>query len=167
MASPSPLCLCYCGSGGAGADPSSPHRGPICQPCATHRLAAQISRFRSEAEKRDRKREEYRRRLLETRLPASDNSEGAGAGSDPSRRPLPDPTQINSRASRLRKRLDALRSRSNDLAVRATAKAAENDAREERLRACSDRGPIGEGAAGSDDAVSIDAVRVELSLRIR
>ncbi|KAL7550602.1 hypothetical protein ACHAWF_013823 [Thalassiosira exigua] len=139
---------CYCGSEKAGqAGPSPSQRRLVCQPCATRRLASQISRFKSETEKRERKREECRRRLLETRLPPApvDGSDAPqrDEGTLSSRRPLPDPTQINQRVSQLRQRLDALRSQSNDLAVRVTAKTVENDSREEQLRTCSAKVQLG------------------------
>jgi len=61
------------------------------------------------------------------------------ASSRRQRQPLPDPSQINLRVSRLKHRLDGLRSQSNDLAVRVTAKTVENDEREERLRLHSEK----------------------------
>ena len=51
-----------------------------------------------------------------------------------SRQPLPDPSQINQHVSQLKQQLDTLRSQSNALAVRVTAKTMENDERQGQLQ---------------------------------
>lgn len=113
-------------------------RHVLCQPCATRRLASQISRYHSAKENHKEKRKECHLRLLETRLsPTSiDTSTSHEHDEEPlsSRQPLPDPNQINQQVSQLKQRLDMLRSQSNDLAVRVTAKTMENEEREENLQ---------------------------------
>ncbi|KAL9187881.1 hypothetical protein ACHAXT_006259 [Thalassiosira profunda] len=133
---------CYCGSASSASRESS-GRKLLCHHCAARRLASQIQRYNSVQEKREVKREECHHRLLETRLRPLDasidvNSADGGAPLS-SRQPLPDPNQINQQVSQLKQRLDTLRSQSNELAVRVTAKTVENDEREEQLRMHSEK----------------------------
>ncbi|KAL7537447.1 hypothetical protein ACHAXR_007829 [Thalassiosira sp. AJA248-18] len=133
--------ICYCGiqqphNASAPADIISQQQ-LLCQPCATRRLASQISRYRSATDTHEQKREECRRRLLGTRLPPPNNSDNSSSEplSPPLRsgQPLPDPSQINQQVSQLKQRLGMLRSQSNSAAVRVTAKTMENDEREQNL----------------------------------
>ena len=142
---------CYCGSRKAASDSASSAsressgRKLLCHHCAARRLSSQIQRYNSVQEKREQKKEECHHRLLETRLrPLEDqidvnSAEDDGGAPLSSRRPLPDPNQINQQVSQLKLRLDMLRSQSNELAVRVTAKTVENDEREEQLRMHSEK----------------------------
>lgn len=137
---------CYCGnatalSRGSGASSPSTQQPQklMCQPCASRRLSTQIAQYRSAKSRHDVERVECHRRLSETRLlcrpTTSDDDDGLdGNESSSTRRVLPDPNQINEQVSRLKDQLDALRSQSNGLAVRLTAKTMENDEREEALQ---------------------------------
>ena len=81
---------------------------------------------------------------FETRLPPRPSSVNDGSSSPNteqrqqqhcnslySRRPLPNPNQVNRRVSQMKHRLDTLRGQSNDVAVRITIMTVENDEREE------------------------------------
>ena len=140
--------ICYCGrnqkalNDGNTQTPipqNSQQQELYCQPCSTRHLASQIARYQAAKEKHEQQKRDCHLRLLDTRLPpttaATDND--ASFHHEPrlsSRQPLPDPNQINQQVSQLKHKLDILRSQSNDLAVRLTAKTMENDEREEQLQ---------------------------------
>lgn len=152
--------LCYCGKqiatnqqphGGAELSSHCRHIPVSCPSCARAGiLASQIARYNSAKQKHEQKKEECHHRLLETRLPplsSVDDDDGSSLITDnicqsnrlSSRQPLPDPNQINQQVTQLKQRLDTLRSHSNALAVRVTAKTVENDEREARLGINSDK----------------------------
>ena len=97
-------------------------------------------------ERREIARVDCSRRLLETRLLLR-RRDGADSGMDDrddddsygGGGALPDPNQMHWRVSRLRRHLDELRGRGNDLAVRVASMTMENDEREEGLSTNSEK----------------------------
>ena len=140
---------CYCGSGVAAAsNPTAASRTNhlLCRNCAARNLSSKIKRYSAAKQRHLQKKKECQLRLLETRiLPADELDDGGddtynryndidGVFHEKSkRRPLPDPNQINQQVTHLKERLDNLRSQSNDLAVKVTAKTMENDERQSNL----------------------------------
>ena len=138
--------LCYCGNQTATKNGWKSHH-LLCNQCASkHHLASQISKYNTAKTKHAQQKEECHARLLETRLAPIDGDNNTTTTNSyehdeddaleplSSRQPLPDPSQINQHVSQLKQQLDKLRSQSNALAVRVTAKTMENDERQEQLQ---------------------------------
>ena len=141
---------CYCGSGGVAAA-SNPTATSLanhlsCRVCAARNLSSKIKRFAAAKQRHLVKKNECQLRLLETRILPADELDDVGDDTHnhhndidgvfpgrSKRRPLPDPNQINQQVTHLKERLDNLRSQSNDLAVKVTAKTMENDERQSNL----------------------------------
>ena len=140
---------CHCGGVAAASNSTVTSHGNrlSCRFCTARNLSSKIKRHADAQQTHQRKKKESQLRLLETRLlPADELDEGGDddaqnlrndvngvSTSISKRRPLPDPNQINQQVTHLKERLDSLRSQSNDLAVKVTAKTMENDERQSNL----------------------------------
>ncbi len=139
---------CYCGGVAVASNPTAASRTNqiSCRVCAARNLSSKIKRYSAAKQRHLQKKKECQLRLLETRILPADEIDDAGDdtnnlhndidGVSPDRskrRPLPDPNQINQQVTHLKERLDNLRSQSNDLAVKVTAKTMENDERQSNL----------------------------------
>ena len=140
---------CYCGGVAAASNSAVTSHGNrlSCRFCTARNLSSKIKRHADAQQRHQRKKKECQLRLSETRLlPADELDEGGDedaqnlrndvngvSTSISKRRPLPDPNQINQQVTHLKERLDSLRSQSNDLAVKVTAKTMENDERQSNL----------------------------------
>ncbi len=136
---------CHCGGVAAASNSAVTSHGNrlSCRFCTARNLSSKIKRHADAQQRHQRKKKESQLRLLETRLlPADELDEGGDDDAQnlrndingvSKRRPLPDPNQINQQVTHLKERLDNLRSQSNDLAVKVTAKTMENDERQSNL----------------------------------
>jgi len=148
MASP---VICYCGGSSSTTrlpedNNNSSQYDAVCQVCSS--LSSQIiARYQAAKSKHEELKKECHQRLLDTCLPpptatgiittSGDNNERTTENSTESiskRQQLPDPNQVSSQVLHLKHKLQCLRSTSNELAVRLTAKTMENDERESQLQ---------------------------------
>lgn len=148
LSSSSSPTLCYCvtnkstssTSAAAAGNVTNDNDDVLCRSCSHQHLSKQMVQYQAAKEKHQKQKDECHRRLLETRLGNDDvnddsnNYDDYAAESLSSLQQLPDPNQINHQVSQLKFKLDMLRSQSNELALRLTAKTVENDEREEQLQ---------------------------------
>ena len=142
--------LCYCGGSSTTTilpDNNNSQYAAVCQACSS--ISSQIARYQAAKSKHEELKKECHQRLLDTRLPpptatgiittsnGGDNDERTTENNTESiskRQQLPDPNQVSSQVLHLKHKLQCLRSTSNELAVRLTAKTMENDERESQLQ---------------------------------
>ena len=147
--------ICYCGGSSTTTrlpednnNNNSSQYDAVCQVCSS--LSSRIARYHAAKNKHEELKKECHQRLLDTRLPpptaagiittsttGGDNNEHTTENSTESiskRQQLPDPNQVSSQVLHLKHKLQCLRSTSNELAVRLTAKTMENDERESQLQ---------------------------------
>ena len=144
--------ICYCGGSSTTTilpedDNNSSQHAAVCQVCSS--LSSRIARYQAAKNKHEELKKECHQRLLDTRLPpptatgiittsnGGDNNERTTENNTESiskRQQLPDPNQVSSQVLHLKHKLQCLRSTSNELAVRLTAKTMENDERESQLQ---------------------------------
>ena len=147
--------ICYCGGSSTTTrlpednnNNNSSQYDAVCQVCSS--LSSLIARYHAAKNKHEELKKECHQRLLDTRLPpptaagiittsttGGDNNEHTTENSTESiskRQQLPDPNQVSSQVLHLKHKLQCLRSTSNELAVRLTAKTMENDERESQLQ---------------------------------
>ena len=149
MMSSTPL-ICYCGGSSSTTrlpeenNNNSSQYDAVCKVCSS--LSSLIARYHAAKNKHEDLKKECHQRLLDTRLPppnatgiittsttGGDNNVCTTENSTESiskRQQLPDPNQVSSQVLHLKHKLQCLRSTSNELAVRLTAKTMENDERE-------------------------------------
>ena len=143
--------LCYCGGSSTTTilpdNNNNSQYAAVCQACSS--ISSQIARYQAANSKHEELKKECHQRLLDTRLPpptatgiittsnGGDNNERTTENNTESiskRQQLPDPNQVSSQVLHLKHKLQCLRSTSNELAVRLTAKTMENDERESQLQ---------------------------------
>ena len=145
--------ICYCGGSSSTTrlpedNNNSSQYDAVCQVCSS--LSSQTARYHEAKNKHEELKKECHQRLLDTRLPrpnatgiittsttGGDNNEHTTENNTESiskRQQLPDPNQVSSQVLHLKHKLQCLRSTSNELAVRLTAKTMENDERESQLQ---------------------------------
>ena len=120
---------CYCGNAASTQRHHPPATKLMCQYCTSQRLASIIDRYNTSIKVHASARVECHRRLSDTQLIRRSSNYDEDEDNDETVI-LPDPNQINEHVSQLKHTLNELRSQSNELAVRLTAKTIENDDRE-------------------------------------